>query len=242
MKYAFIILFAVLQFLPIGFAQDYTKWELPEGAFARLGKGSVTGDIVFSPDSTIIAIPSSIGIWLYNAQTYKELALLTGHTTPVKMLAFSPDGATLASFGDRHDNTIRLWDMSNTSDIGKHKATLTTHRREILSIAFSSDGKMLASTSVDRTVILLSEYQGRLTISQDWNLQVSKKHGNIHLWNLKTGKLRVTIKEERVDFDAFAFLQGGATLISMDWSDTLHVWDAETGEFQMKIKTQGDIR
>ena len=70
MKYLFVILFSMLQLLPIGFAQDYTKWELPEGAFARLGKGSVTGDIVFSPDSTIIAIPISIGIWLYDAQTY----------------------------------------------------------------------------------------------------------------------------------------------------------------------------
>ena len=88
MKYLFVILFSMLQLLPIGFAQDYTKWELPEGAFARIGKGSVTGDIVFSPDSTIIAIPSSIGIWLYDAQTYKELALLTGHTAPVNMLAF----------------------------------------------------------------------------------------------------------------------------------------------------------
>lgn len=140
MKYAFVILFSMLQFLPFGFAQDYTKWELPEGAIARLGKGYITGGIVFSPDSKMIAIPSSIGIWLYDAKTCKEIALLTGHTASVEEVNFSPDGKMLASVGDTDDTTIRLWDISNRSTIGKHKATLTAHKGKVNSIKFSSDG------------------------------------------------------------------------------------------------------
>ena len=31
------------------FAQDYTQWELPEGAIARLGRGGIS-DIQYSPD------------------------------------------------------------------------------------------------------------------------------------------------------------------------------------------------
>ena len=100
-----LILFTIL--LPSTFAQDYTQWSLPEGATARLGKGSIN-EIQYSPDGTRLAVASSIGIWLYDAQTYQEVALLTGHTGWVNSVSFSPDGRTLASGSD--DKTIRLWD------------------------------------------------------------------------------------------------------------------------------------
>lgn len=48
----------------------------------------------------------------------------------------------------------------------------------------------------------------------------------VRLWDANTGK-QIRILEK----DAHTI-----------YSDTLHVWDAETGEFQMKIKTQDDIR
>ena len=59
------------------FAQDYTRLALPEGAKARLGKGSIN-EIQYSPDGTRLAVASSIGIWLYDTTTYQEVALLTG--------------------------------------------------------------------------------------------------------------------------------------------------------------------
>ena len=64
-------------------AQDYTRWGLPDGALARLGKGAIgSGDraVAYSPDGTRIAMASNIGIWLYDAGTGAEVALLTGHT------------------------------------------------------------------------------------------------------------------------------------------------------------------
>ena len=78
------------------FAQDSPQWHLPDGATARLGKGSIS-EIAYSPDGTRLAVASSIGIWLYDTATYQEVALLTGHTSSVSSVAFSPDGRTLAS-------------------------------------------------------------------------------------------------------------------------------------------------
>ena len=56
--------------------EDYTQWELPKKAKARLGKGRVNR-IKFAPDSTHLAVETDIGIWLYDANTGEEIALFT---------------------------------------------------------------------------------------------------------------------------------------------------------------------
>ena len=103
------------------FAQEYTQWGLPDGAKMRLGKGQISGDIAYSPDGTRLAVGGGIGIWLYDTATDQEVALLTGHTSSVLSVAFSPDGRTLAS--GSWDDTIRLWDAVT----GAHQRTLTGH-------------------------------------------------------------------------------------------------------------------
>ena len=99
-------------YLPNAFAQDYTQLSLPKGAKARLGKGSIN-EVAYSPDSTRLAVASSIGIWIYNAQTGEELDLLTGHTSLVHSVSFSPDGNTIAS--GSWDGTVLLWRLTPTS-------------------------------------------------------------------------------------------------------------------------------
>ena len=77
-------------------APEYNGWKLPQDVTMRLGKG-VAYDIAYSPDGTQLAVASSIGVWLYDANTGVEVALLTGHTEGARSVAFSPDGITLAS-------------------------------------------------------------------------------------------------------------------------------------------------
>ena len=62
------------------------------------------------------------------------------------ILAFSPDGNTLASGGS--DGTVHLWDTATGSKI----RTLTEHAGAI-SIAFSPDGNTLASNGLDGTAL-----------------------------------------------------------------------------------------
>ncbi|MDE0314737.1 MAG: hypothetical protein OXM61_07545 [Candidatus Poribacteria bacterium] len=59
--------------------EPYTQLSLPEGVKACLGKGSIN-EIVYSPDGTQLAGASSVGIWLYDVETGKELDLFIGHT------------------------------------------------------------------------------------------------------------------------------------------------------------------
>ena len=85
---------------------QHTQSSQPEGAVARLGKGRI-GRIEYSPDGTRLAILSAIGVWLYDTETYREIALLAGHTREIKDATFSPDGRTLAS--GSYDGTVLLW-------------------------------------------------------------------------------------------------------------------------------------
>ena len=51
-----LLVFALLP--PNTFAQGYTQLSLPDGATARLGKGSVS-EVHYSPDGTRLAVASS---------------------------------------------------------------------------------------------------------------------------------------------------------------------------------------
>ncbi|MCC5644224.1 serine/threonine protein kinase, partial [Nostoc sp. CHAB 5824] len=61
-------------------------------------------------------------IKLWDVSTGKALKTLTGHSSKVNSVVFSPDGKTLASGSE--DKTIKLWDVST----GKALKTLTGHR------------------------------------------------------------------------------------------------------------------
>ena len=127
------------------FSQDYSRWSLPEGAKARLGKGLLSGSIAYSPDGTRLAVSANIGIWLYDAHSGAEIDLFTGQALSVNSVAFSQDGHILA--GGSNDGTIRLWN----AETGAHVRTLTGHTLGIHTISYNPNGNTIVSGSADKS-------------------------------------------------------------------------------------------
>lgn len=94
----------------------------------------------------------TVRIW--DTATGAVLKTLDGHTGAVSSVAFSLDGALLASGSD--DNTVRLWDTVT----GMALKTLEGHTDCVISVAFSGNGALLASSSYDDTVRLWNAVMG----------------------------------------------------------------------------------
>ena len=132
---------------------DYMKWSLPKGSKARLGKGSIS-DIVFAPDGKTLAVGGSVGIWIYDALTGRELSLIKGLSGMVFSVAYSKDGWMIASGCGK---AIQI-----NSKTGALLRTLTGHTRSVTSVAYSPDGRTIASGSFDETVRIWNVQTGAL--------------------------------------------------------------------------------
>ena len=178
--------------------EDYTKWQLPKAAKARLGKGGINA-IQFSPDSTQLAVGGDIGVWLYDVRIGKEISLFPG---VCQSLAFSPDERFLASGGGKFwESESQLWETATG-----RKVPLADAKRPASALQFSEDSKTLISLAgstvsrfytesgkVDRKDLEGHPKSGRMELPESYALihdkaAVGKTDGRIHLWDTTTGK------------------------------------------------------
>ncbi len=240
-KNPILLLFVISTlFLQDTFAQNYTRWDLPEGAKMRLGKGSV-GNITFSPDGNRLIVESSIGFWIYDAHTGVELDFVAEN--PSNVLGVSPDASMYVSKGA--DDTIQLRDLTD----GSVKVTLKGDTEDIHRIAFSSDVQVLAGASNEdihlwnlntgeqkATLEGHTKWVGSIVFSPDGATLASvSSDRTLRLWDVNTATHKTTLSKYTRGIRYLAFSPDGNTLISGDTNYNVQVWDVNTGKRKIEF-------
>ena len=246
------------------FAQEAPQWSLPERVKARLGKGAIN-QIQYSADSTRLAVATSIGIWIYDARTGKELNLFPNKPVSFTSVAFHPDGQMIAAGGK---DGVWLWEPKT----GTHLRTLT-QLANVYSVAFSPDGETIAAGGKDgvwlwepktgthlRTLTQLANVYSvafspdgeTIASGQDRQTSIKEKgDGTISLWNARTGALLHTIRGDNMrDVGNFTFSPDGQMIASESrlrnrsrsaaaQHNTIHLWNARTGSLLRTLYAGG---
>jgi len=218
---------------------DYTKLVLPEGVKARLGKGTIN-DIKFSSDNTKLFVASSIGIWVYDANTGDELALLTEHMRSVNSIKFSADGELFISSGA--DGRLRMWNSHTYQPLKNFKSSDGA-------IAFSPDRRTLfngrelwdAKTGQPLATIKPGNIEAVTDAAFSPNgktLATTTREGKIELWDVNSGQRKTLLHEGQYSNSyqhKIALAADGTKLAAIGSernrpNSTILLWNTQTGE------------
>ncbi len=213
---------------------------------AMWGKGRIE-HLAYSPDGQILAVGTTAGVWLYDAETLAELRFInTGNF--VGSLTFTGDSTKLVV--DSGASTVSIWDVTTAKRLSSRRIR-DGYQGNINfspgSVVFSPGGDILAAT-LDEQKIGLWANQGekylstlignayKLALSPDHKLLASGEGRVIQLWDLATGNQSHTLEGYEIRLTALAFssqLSGDSStkilLAASGVDGPIKLWDAYTG-------------
>ncbi|MCA9290356.1 MAG: serine/threonine protein kinase [Phycisphaerales bacterium] len=196
--------------------------------------------IAFSPDGASFACVDGVGktIRVLDSRTFAQrLEISDAHgDKAVVAVAFSSDGATLATAG--HDHMIRRWNAKT----GARLNVLAGHTDWVQTVQFSPKGTTLASGAYDGTVHLWDAASGAcpadLVCTPGRVPQVRFNHSGTRLatagstpriWNVATGECEHALLGHTEQVRTVAWSPGGTWLATGSDDRKIRLWSAETG-------------
>ncbi len=199
---------------------------------AKLGKGTIfsspsyspEGMPIYSPDGKWMALPTSDGIYMYDARTFEELRLIP---VPTPFIAFSPVASLLAASGH---GIVTLWDPATGEQVGKLTGNPDDWYWEL---SFSADGSLLSAANWNSKVsiwsltgkeMLFTLTGDRLRFSPDGKLAVVVVYGEnrVHLYETRAGT-----ELNQWDYHNAGFAPGGQLWLEDDKSVRLMYIDRD---------------
>ena len=200
--------------------------------------------LTFNPSGDWIAFGcSKLGqllVWEWQSETY--VLKQQGHFNNMACVAFSPDGATVATGGQ--DGKVKLWATSS----GFCFVTFSEHTASTTAVRFSvGKSNVVFSASLDGTVRAYdtTRYRNFRTFTSPRPAQFSsiavdtsgdlvaagaKDIYEVFLWSVATGHLLEVISGHEGPVSSLAFnpspTAGSSQLVTASWDKTLKIWDA----------------
>ncbi|KAL6833522.1 putative wd40 protein [Trichoderma sp. SZMC 28015] len=156
-------------------------WDIIAGTqkYCFKASGSVNR-LAFSPDNQFLAIGHHGGTTLWDLATYR---VYKEHPNQVDIIAYSPDGRTLAS--TYRNNTIELWDL-DAEFLNQRR-----HSESIEEIEFSSDGKLAISYPSSSMGVWSSSH---VQFSSDGKMVISHPGASVSVWDSSQEALQQVLK------------------------------------------------
>jgi len=128
--------------------KEIKVWDITKQTPVTFRTTHVATALALAPDGSAIAAVQDWTVRIHDLKLKQDRAVLKGHKGVVSAVAFSPDGATLAT--SSWDGTVRFWDPAS----GQERAAFQWPIGKVFSFAFAPDGLRAAAGGDTGTVVV----------------------------------------------------------------------------------------